>query len=83
MTKNQQQNSPEKQIDDQVDALAALLRKNDDHLERSFLLCRAVHGLVGTTLDDPLTMLGVLETVKADLHADIMGHDDLDDDESD
>ncbi len=82
MSKNQQQDSPESQVDEQVDALATLLRKMDDHLERSFMLCRAVHGLVGTTLDDPLTMLGVLETVKADLHADIMGHDEHDDEGS-
>ena len=79
MSKQQDQDSPEHQIDAQVDALATSLRKVDDHLERSFLLCRAVHGLVGTSLDDPLTMLGVLETVKADLHTDIMGHDEHDD----
>lgn len=82
MSKNEQQDSPETKVDEQVDALASLLRKVDDHLERSFLLCRAVHGLVGTTLDDPLTMLGVLETVKADLHSDIMGHDEHDDESS-
>jgi hypothetical protein len=63
----------ERTVDQRVDDLALLLAAEQDPVERVVLLCRAVNGLIGATLDDPIAMLGLLELVKADLRDEFFG----------
>ncbi len=82
-------------LDERIDELAAALSQVPDPVERSLLVCRAVHGLIGGALDDPFAMLGVLEVVRGDLGRDLFAGDhgdedalpgvdsDLDDDDDD